>query len=668
MSRPEPGAAADAPPVRGEIVWTPSPERVENSRLTAYQRRLEARLGRRFAGYQELWEWSVADLEGFWSSIWEEFDVLASRPPDRVLDDRGMPEVKWFEGARLNYAENALRFSGSTPALVYWSELNQPREISRDRLRELVAAAAAGLRRLGVGPGDRVAGYLPTVPEATIGFLAAAALGATWSCCSPDFGIGAVADRFRQIEPKVLIACDGYRYKGRDHDRRQVVAGIRAQLPGLVATVWVPNLGLEPPPGTIAWEQLLAEPEAPAYQPVGFAHPLWIVYSSGTTGLPKPIVHGHGGILLEHLKTVALQTDMGPGSRYFQYTTTGWMMWNSLQAGLTVGATVHLYDGAADQPDLAEIWRRAAGLGVTHLGTSAPFLISCMRAGLRPGLEFDLSRLVSVGSTGAPLPAEVFQWFRTAVGGGIQLRSTSGGTDICAALLGGSPTLPVRAGELQCRPLGVASAAFDETGQEIYGEVGELVVKRPMPSMPVCFWNDPDRSRLRASYFETFPGIWRHGDWVTIFEDGAGIVHGRSDATLNRGGIRIGTAELYRCVEARPGVADSLVVDVPDPDLAGSRLVLLVAGPEPEDPTAFAAELRAAIREALSPRHSPDQVVFVRSLPRTLNGKKLEVPIKRILTGVPVERALSLGSISDPDALAPLVALARGSAEAPPAY
>ncbi len=543
-----------------------------------YLDRIERELGRSFGSYDDLLRWSIDDLDGFWSSIWRYFEVGPTIEPGQALADDRMPGARWFPGHRLNWAQHCLRLDGRDPDDVVVIGRSQSRERSTltvAELRDEVARVRAGLVRLGVGPGDRVAAYLPNVPEAVIGLLATASLGATWTSCAPEFGTRSVVDRLGQVEPKVLLAVDGYRYGERAVDRAEELAAIRQALPTLAATVVLPYL--EPDarriPDAISWAALRAEPAELAFEPVPFDHPLFVLYSSGTTGLPKPIVHGHGGILLEHLKVLALHNDLGPSDRFFWFSTTGWMMWNYQVSGLAVGATIVLFDGSPGHPDLGSLWRLAAEEGVTFFGTSAPFLMACRKEDLRPAELVDLSSLRAIGSTGAPLPVEGFRYVRDAIGPSVHLQSLSGGTDVCTAFVGASPLVPVWEGEISCRQLGCAIEAFSPDGRPLVGEQGELVITRPMPSMPVAFWNDPDGSRYRAAYFEDFPGIWRHGDWITFTERGSCVISGRSDATLNRGGVRIGTAEFYAVVEAIPEVADSLVVHLDRDD----RLLLFVA-------------------------------------------------------------------------------------------
>jgi acetoacetyl-CoA synthetase len=637
-----------------DVLWRPGERELRDSRVAAFMRFAERRGHGPFAGYDDLWRWSTDDLEGFWAAIWDFFQVRAATPYERVLTDHRMPGARWFPGATLNYAEHALTRTGPEIAIHGRSQTRAPVDLSFDELRRQVAAARKGLQRLGVGRGDRVVAYLPNVPEAVVAFLACASLGAVWSSCSPEFGVRSVVDRFGQIEPVLLLAVDGYRYGTRELDRRQEVRTLADALPTLRHVVTLPYLHPDDPPpeGTTTWADLLAEPGELAFDPLPFDHPLCILYSSGTTGLPKAIVHGHGGITLEHLKALALIHDVGPGDRFFWFTTTAWMMWNINVAALLAGAATVCVDGDPAFPDLGALWRLAAELGMTVFGSSATYFTNCRKQGLRPGAEHDLSRLRELGSTGSPLPEETFRWVYDAVSPRVHLATTSGGTDVCTSFVGGSLLLPVVAGEISGRLLGARVAAFDATGTPVVGEQGELVVTAPMPSMPVGFWNDDDGARYRAAYFETYPGVWRHGDWITITERGTCIISGRSDSTLNRAGVRLGTAEFYDVVEAVPGIADSLVVHLEDPDGGAGRLVLLVALAEG---TALDDELRgriaATLRASLSPRHVPDEVHALPGIPRTLTGKKLEVPVKRVLQGAAPEAVASPGSITHPEVL-----------------
>jgi acetoacetyl-CoA synthetase len=577
-----------------------------------------------------------------------------------------MPGARWFPGTTLNYAAHALRRRDSDrPAVVARSDTRPAIELSWEELASQVARCRAGLQRAGVGRSDRVAAYLPNIPEATIALLATASLGAIWSSCPPEFGTQSVVDRFRQIEPSVLLAVDGYRYGEKELPRRDEVAAIRAELPDLRATVTVPYLDQDARlEGSLTWDELLDERSADAteleFEDVPFDHPLYVLYSSGTTGLPKPIIHGHGGILLEHCKALGLHGDLGPGDRFFWFSTTGWMMWNYLNSGLLVGASIVLFDGDPGHPDLGKLWRLAGDLGVTYFGVSAPFLLACRKNAIHPKGVADLVALRSIGSTGAPLPAEGFRWVYDELGPDLLLSSISGGTDMCTAFVGGSPLSPVRAGEISTRYLGAKVEAYDATSHSVIDEEGELVITAPMPSMPVGFWGDEDGSRYRAAYFEGHPGVWTHGDWITVREDGSCQISGRSDATLNRGGVRMGTAELYSVVEALPEVADSLVIHQEDPEGGAGRLVLFVVpAPGVTLDDGLRTRLASELRTQLSPRHVPDEVHQVGGVPRTLSGKKLEVPVKRILGGAAPDKAASRGSLANPEALDAFVRLAE---------
>jgi acetoacetyl-CoA synthetase len=574
-----------------------------------------------------------------------------------------MPGARWFEGARLNYTENVLRSwvsghaNSERPAIVAYSQTREPVEISGSALCEQVSRVRAGLMSLGVRPGTRVAAYMPNIPEAVVLLLATASIGAVFSSCAAEFGVQAVLDRLGQIEPLVLVATDGYMYGKRAVDKLSDLEAVRAGLPTLVATVVVPYLGTEVPPGAITWEDLTSTAGGHLeFEQVPFEHPLYVLYSSGTTGLPKPIVHSHGGILLEHLKALGLQSDLGEDDRFFWFSTTGWMMWNYLISGLAVGSCIVLFDGDPGYPDLMELWRLAERAGVTSFGVSAGFLMACRKAGLEPSRATNLSSLKAVGSTGSPLPAEGARWVYEAVSSSVMLSPISGGTDVCTAFVGGCPLVEVRAGEIPCRWLGAAVESFDEEGRSIVGAQGELVVTAPMPSMPVQLWGDADGGRMLSTYFETFPGVWRHGDWITITERGSCVISGRSDATLNRGGVRMGTAELYSVVEDIDGVSDSLVVHLEDADGGPGRLVLLVVASDQGD---LVQKISTALRSELSPRHVPDEIHVVRAVPRTLSGKKLELPVKRILAGEDPAVVASRESLVDPSALDEIAELSR---------
>ena len=645
-----------------DALWSPTAEQAARSRLGRWLQ------DSGFSGYDDAWRWSIEDLGGFWTAMWEHFDVLAHDPPSAALASATMPGARWFPGATLNYAENVLARAPIGDAVLSHSQTRPSVTLTGDELRDQVARAGAGLARLGVRRGDRVVAYVPNIAEALVALLATAALGATWSSCPPEFGPRGVLDRFAQIEPVVLIVVDGYRHRGRDVDRRAEVETIRAGLPTLKAVISIPYL--HPPRdevGVVPWADLIAEPAAPAFEPVPFDHPLYVLYSSGTTGLPKAIVHGHGGILLEHLKMLALHHDLGPGSRFFWYTTTGWMMWNYLVSGLAVGASIVLFDGDPGYPDLETLWELAAITGITAFGVSAPFLLACRKAGIDPSRTQDVSRIVEVGSTGAPLPPDGFRWVYEHVGSGLRVASISGGTDVCTAFVGGSPVHPVVAGEISCRALGAAVDAFDEQGRSLVGEQGNLVLRAPMPSMPVGLWGDTDGSRYHDAYFTPYTGVWAHGDWITITDRGTCVISGRSDSTLNRGGVRLGTSDFYAVVENMPGIADSLVVHLEDPDGGPGRLLLFVV---PAPGSQVDASLREAVagelRGHLSARHVPDEIIEVASVPRTLSGKKLEVPVKRILQGTPASKAASKEALADPGSLGLFEDLAASLARAQP--
>ncbi|MBV9605242.1 MAG: acetoacetate--CoA ligase [Solirubrobacterales bacterium] len=636
-------AMSEAP----ELLWEPSRERIERATLTRYARWLEQTRGLRFEGYHDLWRWSVTDVEAFWGSIAEFFEVRFEQPAGSVLGRAQMPGAEWFPGARLSYAEHVFRDKDDQAvALRYASELRELDQWTWGTLRGQAAAIASGLRELGVGEGDRVAAYLPNIPETVAALLACASIGAVWSSAAPEFGARSVIDRFAQIEPKVLLAVDGYRYGGKEFERRELVREIAAEIPSLTRTV---TLGYLDGSG---WEQGFLGPDSElTFAQLPFEHPLWVLYSSGTTGLPKPIVHSQGGILLEQLKKVHLHLDAQRGERYFWFSTTGWMMWNFLVGVLLSDASIVLFDGNPGHPDLGTLWDLAQNTEMTCFGTSPAFISACMKAEVEPSRGRDLGALKAVGATGSPLTPEAFQWIYDQLGDHLWLFATSGGTDLCTAFVGGVPTLPVYRGELQARSLGASVEAWDPDGRALVEEVGELVITKPMPSMPIFFWGDDDGSRMDESYFSMYPGVWRHGDWIEITSRETAIITGRSDSTINRGGVRMGTSEIYRAVLAVPEVLDALVVDLPREGTDGYMPLFVVLRDDAELSEELIDQIRRRIREDCSPRHVPDEIEQIKEVPRTLSGKVLEVPVKRILTGTPPEQAASRESLANPEAL-----------------
>ena len=640
----------------GTILWEPGQEIINRANMTTYMQWLASEKNLSFTDYNTLWQWSVTEIEDFWLSLWQYFDIQSSRPFDGVLVERKMPGAEWFKGAELNYAEHVFRNrSDDRPALIFQSEIQPLLEISWDALYQNVASIAAALRDMGVKRGDRVVAYIPNIPQTVMAFLACASIGAIWSSCSPDFGTRSVVDRFKQIEPKVLFAVDGYQYGGKGFDCSEAIAEIRQSLPTLEQTIIVPYLQpanrIEKSEGGLIFDDLIKSRDELVFEQVPFDHPLWVVYSSGTTGLPKGLVHGHGGILLEFMKFTGLHMDVHAGDRFFWFSTTGWVMWNILQGSLLVGATPVLYDGSPGYPDLDVLWQLARDARMSVFGTSAAYLTTCMAQDLEPGRQFDLSSLNTVGSTGSPLPTEGFRWVYAQVKKDLLLGSVSGGTDPCTAFLGSCVLLPVRAGELQCRCLGVNARAYDEDGNSLIDEVGELVIIEPMPSMPLYLWNDPDNRRYHASYFEMYPGIWRHGDWVRFSDRGSGVILGRSDSTINRLGVRMGSSEIYAAVEDLPEVVDSLVIGV-ETGGANYFMPLFVVTTEGVDLDGeLKKKINHKIRTTLSPRHVPDDIFAIADVPRTLNLKKLEVPVKKILAGVPVGKAVNVDSMSNPDSI-----------------
>jgi acetoacetyl-CoA synthetase len=615
--------------------WQPTARDIADARVTDFTRFVQQRTGASLDDYQSLWQWSVDDPAAFWGSLWEYFELGA--PPDCVLDNAEMPGARWFPGVRMNYVDQIMRNARSDrPAILHVSEDRQVTELSWHQLLGRTAAFAQTLRSHGVAAGDRVVGYLPNIPEAIIAFLATASIGAIWSACGQDYSAKAALDRLGQLEPVVLVAADGYRYGGKSHDKRDDVATLRAGLPTLRATVLASELTTE------------VHADDLDTLPVDFDHPLWILFSSGTTGLPKGIMHGHGGVVLEHLKAIALQSDIDADDTFFWYTSPSWMMWNFQVAGLLVGATIVCYDGSPSYPRPDALWDIASRVGATVLGTSPGYVLGCAKAGAVPRTDHDLSDLRTVGITGSSLPPSSSLWLRDNVGERVQVASISGGTDVVSAFIGGVRTVPVWPGELSAPYLGVALDAWDESGKPVRGEVGELVITKPMPSMPIAFWNDADGSRYRSAYFEMFPGVWRHGDWITITGHGSIIVHGRSDSTLNRHGIRMGSADIYQAVERLPEIAEALVIGAEQPDGGYWMPLFVVLADDAELTDELCDRIRRTIREEVSPRHVPDDILVAPGVPHTRTGKKLEVPIKKLLQGADPGRIVERSAVDDP--------------------
>ena len=646
-------------------LYVPDRRAADQSLMKQYLNWLFVKKGLYFRNYDDLWDWSVTDLEDFWESIWQFFDVQSHTPYQQVLyrpRAEDMIGTEWFIGATLNYAEHIFRHKTTAhqhnPALLFASERQGLTSMSWNTLEHQVAALVAHLRRQGVGIGDRVVAVLPNIPEAVVAFLATNSIGAVWSSCSPDFGTASILDRFQQIEPKVLIAADGYTYNGKPVNRTGSIHELCTQLPTLTQVIWVPYLNHDSEPVTFAgdsflWQDVLSTPapEGLNFEPVPFDHPIWVLYSSGTTGKPKAITHSVGGCLLEHLKVLALHQDVRIGERYFWYSTTGWMMWNFAVGSLLVGSTLVIYDGSAGHPDLNALWKLAEEARIVHFGGGAAYYLACLRAGLKPNDVFRLSALRTIGSTGSPLPPEGFRWIYESVKSNVWLISFSGGTDICSGFVGGNPLLPVYEGEIQCRLLGSYVEAFDEKGKPVRDELGEMVILEPMPSMPIYFWNDPNNDRYRKSYFDDYPGIWRHGDYIRITERNGVIIYGRSDATLNRDGVRIGTSEIYSAVESLPEIADSLVVGLEQPGGQYFMPLFVVLKNGFTLTNDLAAQIRQTLRSQFSPRHVPDAVYSIAEVPYTISGKKLETPIKKILSGVDVSLATSKDTLRNPASL-----------------
>jgi acetoacetyl-CoA synthetase len=637
-------------PKQGDVLWTPPADARATTRVGHYMDFLRDERGHDFAEYEDLRRWSIEDIEGFWGSLWDYFQIRAHTPPERVLGSREMPGAEWFPGATLNYAEHMLGLDEDLDrvALISLSQTRGRRELTFRELRELVARVRAGLVRLGVQKGDRVVAYLPNIPETLAAMIATTSLGAVWASCAPEFGTRSVVSRFGQIEPRVLLTIAGYKYGDKSVDRRDEVAAVREQLPTLEHVVEVPY-GEGSLPDALSWESLTAEEGPLEFEPVPFAHPIYVLFSSGTTGLPKAIVHCHGGILIEHLKNLGLSWDMGPEDRIFWFSTTAWMIWNALMSALLCRSSLVMVDGNPLYPDLREQWRIVEREQVTIMGMAPAYAMACRKEGLEPGSEFDLSRIKQFEVAGSPMPTEGFAWVYDKVKPDALLSVGSGGTDVCSGYVAGMPLQPVYAGEMTGCLLGVDVKALDEQGNPVVGELGEMVICQPMPSMPVGFWNDPGDERYRSTYFDMYPGVWRQGDWIQFTERGSCVITGRSDATLNRGGVRLGTGELYAVIEDMPEVVDSLVVHLEDSEGGAGELVLFVHLGEGVDlDDELRGQIARSLRGALSPRHVPDTIEAVPAIPRTLTGKKLELPVKKILQGAERDDVVRLDALSDP--------------------
>ena len=640
-------------------LWEGSSHFKESSHLYYFQQWLSSNRGLEFNNYHEIWEWSINNIEDFWKSIWDYFDVISYSPYTKVLSSHKMPEGKWFEGATLNYAEHLFRKAkDDQTAIVFGNEVGDHVEISWKELKTKVASFAAYLKSVGVNKGDRVVAFLPNVPEATISFLAVNSIGAIWSSTSPDFGAESVVDRFAQIEPKVLIAVDGYRYNGKPYNKTDVVKNIVDALPSLDKVIILPYLNTQAlnnfPEHYINIETVLSAVDCQlTFEPVEFNHPMWVLYSSGTTGLPKAIVHSHGGILLEHLKYMAFHNDVHEGENFFWFSTTGWMMWNFTQAAFLMGATIVLYDGSPTYPNFDALWAFSEKVGIHHFGTSAPYLIACMKKGVRPMDKFNLSALKSLSSTGAPLPPETFEYVYENIKSNLWLCSMAGGTDVCTAFVGGTPYYPGHVGEIQCRALGVSLFAYDDNGNPVVDELGEMVIDKPMPSMPVCFWNDKDDKKYKASYFEHYPGKWRHGDFIKINSETDGlIIYGRSDATLNRHGIRIGTSEIYRAIDKIEEVEDSLIINLELEEGKHYMPLFVKMKQDFQLSEDIKININTQLKKEYSPRHVPDDIIVVNDIPYTISGKKMEAPIKKILLGMPLDKSINFDTMRNPESVA----------------
>lgn len=649
----------------GTLLWEPSEEQINQAAITKFRESLQIEKELPLYNHTELWKWSTENIEAFWEYVLEYCQVIYHEPYDQnqILSNKEMPGAKWFEGMTLNYAENVFKHTHiDSPAILFKSETGEKSEISWEELKEKTAMVANYLRAKGVERGDRVVAYMPNIPETVIAFLACASIGAIWSVCSPDFGTESVLERFKQIKPKFLFAVDGYSYNGKVFNRIPSVAGLQEGLPTLEETVIFPFIGKEAVglnEKTVMWDALLHGDKELTFEEVPFDHPLWVLFSSGTTGLPKPIVQGQGGIILEHVKLLSIEQGISEKDVYFWFTSTGWMMWNLLIGGLLTGGTIVLYEGSPTYPNIHAMWDMIEELELSLFGTSAAFINASMKAGIRPKEKYDYSKLKAICSTGSPLTIDAFAWIYEQVKEDVWLVSTSGGTDLCTAFVGGVPVKPVRAGEIQTRSLGASIHAFDEKGQPRINQVGELVLTKPMPSMPLYFWGDKDNERYKESYFEMYPGIWRHGDWIKIDEKGSCVIYGRSDSTINRQGVRLGTSEIYRAVDAIEEVEDSLVIDLEHLGRDSYMPLFVVLKPQIELTATLIKEIKTNIRHVVSPRFAPSDVFAVEQIPKTLSGKKMEVPIRKILLGYKPEEVVKRGSMANPTSLDYFIALAK---------